>query len=84
MTLMQVIAEVRDLERAIQDQLQVIDGFSRANGNNIQLVNSFLKGSVKSHDQLMIETIRQTEQKLTEAKAQLERAAAALQRVQMI
>jgi hypothetical protein len=81
---MQVIAEVRDLERAIQDQLQVIDGFSRANGNNIQLVNSFLKGSVKSHDQLMIETIRQTEQKLTEAKAQLERAAAALQRVQMI
>jgi len=84
MSLQQLIAEVRELEHAIQDQLQVIDGFARANDNNIQLVNAFLKGSARSHDQMMIDSIRQAEQKLTEAKAQLERAAAALRRVQMI
>lgn len=84
MSLNQIISEVRVLDRAVADQITVVDGFTRTNRENIQLVNTFLKGSTKGHDRRMLEALDQAETKLAEAKAQLQRANDALQRVQMI
>ena len=84
MSLSQIIAEVRVLDRAVADQVNVLESFTRTNRDSIQLVNAFLRGSSKGHDRRMLEALDQAEKKLAEAKAQLQRANSALQRVQMI
>jgi hypothetical protein len=84
MSLQETIAQVIALQRALQDQRRVVDGFLKSNGDTIELVRTELRGSSKGYDEQMLGALSQAEQSLKASLAALERASSALDRVRAI
>lgn len=84
MSVMQILQEVRELHRAVQEQLNLIEDFRRTNKDNISLVRAELQGSTKGHDSLMLGSLDQVESSLSKSSAALQQAEKALLRVQAV
>lgn len=84
MSLMQVLAEVRALEQAIDDQLRNIESFKQRSRDHMRLVNSSLQGSTKNYDKRLLATLAQTETALSQSQDRLQQAKASLARVRTI
>lgn len=84
MSLQETIAQVTALQRALQDQRRVVDGFLKSNRDTIELVRTELRGSTKGYDEQMLGALSQAEQSLKASLAALERASSSLDRVRAI
>lgn len=84
MSLQDTIAQIAVLQRAIHDQTRLINDFMRSNAETMQLVRAELKGSTKGYDQQMLTALAQSEASLRSSLSGLQRASAALERVQLI
>ncbi len=83
-SLRDTIAQISALQRAIQDQTTLINGFLTSNTDTMQLVRSELQGSVKGYDQQMVTALTQTEASLKASLTALRQASTALDRVRAI
>lgn len=84
MSLQATIAQIAALQRAIQDQTSLINDFLKDSADTTQLVRTELTGSRKGYDQQMLAALTQSEASLRSSLAGLQRASAALDRVQLI
>lgn len=84
MSLQNTIREITALQRAVRDQIALINDFKKSNRDSIQLVQTELKGSAKGYDQMMLTALSQTEQSLQKSLTSLEQAASALDQVRAI
>lgn len=80
-SLMQTIAEVDALRRAIDQQLSYIEGFKKSNADNISLVQAELKGSTNGYDQMMLRSLDRASTAIDKAVAELTQAKSALDTV---
>lgn len=83
-SLQDTIAQIAALQRAIQDQIRLINDFLKSNADTMQLVRAQLSGSTKGYDQQMITALVQTETSLRSSLSGLEQASGALDRVRAI
>lgn len=84
MALMQTIAEVTQLKREIDDQIALIDAYKKANRDNMALVRAELRGSRRSFDRIMLDSLNRSDAALDKALVELQRASEALSRVALI
>ncbi|MCL1838100.1 MAG: hypothetical protein FWG47_02130 [Propionibacteriaceae bacterium] len=84
MSLQDTIAQIASLQRAIQDQIRLINDFLKSNRDTMQIVRTELKGSTKGYDQRMINSLSQAESSLTSSLSSLQRASEALTKVSAI
>ena len=77
-------AQIAALQRAIQDQIRLINDFQKSNADTMQLVRTWLKGSTKGYDQQMLTALTQTEASLKSSLTGLQQASGALDRVRAI
>lgn len=81
MSLMDVIKTVTAIQRQIEEQQALLDGFSRSNRDNMDTVRSWLTGSAQGRDQSMLAALEQAERSLETAQGALDRAKDASQHV---
>ena len=84
MSLLDTIAQITALQRAIQDQTILINDFLKSNADTIQLVRTELTGSTRGYDQQMLTALTQTESSLRSSLSGLQQASTALDRVRAI
>ena len=84
MTLMETLRQITALQRAIQDQGNLVNDFLKSNNDTMQLVRTELTGSTKGYDQQMLTALTQVETALKNSLASLGQASDALARVQAI
>ncbi len=84
MSLMQTLQQITALQQEVQQQLRVIDSFTRTNKDNMSLVRNELKGSNKGYDSLMVQSLDKAEASLKKAAAALQTSSDALQRVRSV
>ncbi|NLG22821.1 MAG: hypothetical protein GX555_15485 [Actinomycetales bacterium] len=81
MSLMQVLQQVTQLQRQVDDQARLLETFVRDNRQNMTFVQAELKGSSKGHDVKLMGSMRQAEDGLRKAERALANASVALLRV---
>ena len=81
MSLMDVIKTVTAIQRQIEEQQALLDGFSRSNRDTMDTVRSWLTGSAQGRDQSMLAALEQAERSLETAQGALGRARDASQHV---
>ena len=75
MALSEIISNIEDIKRDIQNQQKQINLFKKSNQNNISRVQAELKGGRNNHDKNMLKA-------LTDAASSLKKAETALQQAE--
>ena len=84
MTIRDLLGQLAQLQREIDDHAAMIDSFQRDNRKNMDLVAHEVAGGTRGHDKQMAAAIQRAESQLTRSRTALLRASEALKRVQAI
>ena len=84
MTIRDLLGQLAQLQREIDDHAAMIDSFQRDNRKNMDLVVHEVAGGTRGHDKQMAAAIQRAESQLTKSRTALLRASEALKRVQAI